>query len=178
MKKSLIFGILISIILISGAGCEKSKCNSPYFEYETGKCCLDKNDNKICDNDEKDYQPVQAITVEDCTDNSYFDCTWSYITKEEVQFNLKARKNGIITIEKIELPNLPCSKKFDNLVMKYNDEEKITILCNSKKDSFESEYIITGEFSEFKSGSKTGTEDYYTSYSKYTTQGWISGMIR
>ena len=59
--KELIFGILIIIILISGAGCENKTvvapektpvCNVPYFEYSENECCLDSNDDKICDIEE------------------------------------------------------------------------------------------------------------------------------
>lgn len=59
MKKEWIFGILVIIFLISG--CEDKTvvvvekepvCDAPYFEYATGECCLDSNDNKICDIDE------------------------------------------------------------------------------------------------------------------------------
>ena len=64
MKKGFIFGILMISILVSGAGCEKEKvpvitdeletpaCTAPYFEYNDNECCLDLNDNKICDVDE------------------------------------------------------------------------------------------------------------------------------
>jgi len=53
MKKELIIGILIiSFILISGFnGCQKVICNKPYIQVGT-ECCLDNNDNAICDKDE------------------------------------------------------------------------------------------------------------------------------
>lgn len=31
-------------------------CKSPYYEYKTGECCLDKNNNKVCDEDETGEQ--------------------------------------------------------------------------------------------------------------------------
>ena len=59
MNKAIIFGIfLISIILISGAGCKQtseSLCKSPYIEYQKGNCCLDSNTNSIRENLEKEY---------------------------------------------------------------------------------------------------------------------------
>lgn len=67
MKRTILFTILISIILISGAGCEKkeSVCKTPYFEYKTGECCLDSNDNKICDNDKSVATEKQSEVVEE-----------------------------------------------------------------------------------------------------------------
>lgn len=49
MKKLLII-LIIGLILISG--CEKEVvCNKPYIQVGT-ECCLDSNDNSICDKDE------------------------------------------------------------------------------------------------------------------------------
>jgi len=76
MKKIMISMILTSIAILLLAGCENidlSKvsdedlarisekaivCNDPYIRYASG-CCLDHNDNKICDKDEK--KEVKAI---------------------------------------------------------------------------------------------------------------------
>jgi len=70
MKKEALFvGLLFAIVLISG--CESidiSKisdedlgriaekaivCNEPYIRFETG-CCVDTDNNKICDKDERE----------------------------------------------------------------------------------------------------------------------------
>jgi len=81
MKKELIFGILIIIILISGAGCEDKTlvisekepvCNAPYFEYNTNECCLDSNDNKICDIEETTQKlPPIVESIPDTTSFFY-----------------------------------------------------------------------------------------------------------
>ena len=56
MAKAL-FIILVLVISIFLVGCanqiEKPLCSSPYIEYQKGNCCLDSNNNSICDNDEK-----------------------------------------------------------------------------------------------------------------------------
>ncbi|MEA2036618.1 MAG: hypothetical protein U9O94_03865 [Nanoarchaeota archaeon] len=71
--KNLLLGVLVLLILIF-SGCEGVdlgkisdedldrlsekliECNKPYIRYG-GSCCLDQNDNKICDKDENDQSP-------------------------------------------------------------------------------------------------------------------------
>jgi hypothetical protein len=54
MKIGIIFTILISTIVFTSCQTynESIVCNDPYIGFETG-CCLDQNDNNICDNDEE-----------------------------------------------------------------------------------------------------------------------------
>ena len=57
IKKRKIEGItyvFLVIVLFFIIGCitTGTVCNKPYYEYKTGECCLDENDNKICDKDE------------------------------------------------------------------------------------------------------------------------------
>ena len=60
--------LIFSTFLISGCSYDVAVvCNKPYINYETG-CCLDQNENSICDNDEQATQyaqPVQPITNEE-----------------------------------------------------------------------------------------------------------------
>lgn len=80
MNKKIIFGLFIVSIMVL-VGCEEidlSKvseedigkiseklivCNEPYMRYASG-CCLDQNDNKICDKDEKGVVIEEAIPEE------------------------------------------------------------------------------------------------------------------
>ena len=43
---------------------EKPVCNKPYFEFRKNDCCLDKNNNSICDIDEKTETAKDEATVE------------------------------------------------------------------------------------------------------------------
>jgi len=53
-----LFVILAVItILVSGCITTETVCNKPYYEYKSGECCLDENDNKICDKDEVEKGP-------------------------------------------------------------------------------------------------------------------------
>ena len=48
------FGLLvIQLFLIGCQPNNKAICNKPYFEFKLGECCLDKDNNQICDADEK-----------------------------------------------------------------------------------------------------------------------------
>ena len=40
---------------------EKTVCNKPYFEFRENDCCLDKNDNSVCDSDEKAETAKEAV---------------------------------------------------------------------------------------------------------------------
>ncbi len=57
----LIIPVIAAILL---AGCAKVECNEPYIKVGN-ECCLDQNDNSICDNDEtvEDEEP-RACTME------------------------------------------------------------------------------------------------------------------
>jgi len=206
MKKLLIIGILVLCLLLVNGCSNEPVCNVPYFEYKTGECCLDKNSNQICDNDEKEespivsvnddikedeesietaFQPVQALTVESCTDLANFDCLWSYITKDEIQLKLKAKKVGIIIIEKIEIPNVPCTKIYKNISlengMKYNDIRQLNIGCDFKKNSVDSDLYIYMLYYPPLGFRNENVSDKWTGYiepTKMVSSGWISGMIR
>ena len=42
---------------------EKPPCNKPYFEFRESYCCLDKNDNSVCDKDEENEK--EGVEVAD-----------------------------------------------------------------------------------------------------------------
>jgi len=42
---------------------EEPLCKSPYIEYKKGDCCVDSNNNKICDNDEEEKEGLTNLTV-------------------------------------------------------------------------------------------------------------------
>jgi S1-C subfamily serine protease len=58
------FIIFLFLLLLS---CTKTiLCSAPYIEYKTGECCLDKDANTVCDNDEvgvQDLAPPVAVPV-------------------------------------------------------------------------------------------------------------------
>lgn len=196
MKRLLFALLIISLIVLNGCANEtgeKPLCNKPYFEYMIGQCCLDADDNKICDKDETvkeeksevASQPVQALTSELCLDTFYLDCVWSYATKNEVQVKFKGTEEGIIVIKKIEIPNVPCEKEFESLIengLKYSEEKQFNIPCDFKKNSVESNldiYITLYPKQGFKNGNfSEGWVGYPVSSKDLKVRSWISGMIR
>ena len=56
----LIIPVIAAILL---AGCAKVECNEPYIKVGN-ECCLDQNDNSICDNDEIAEETPVACTME------------------------------------------------------------------------------------------------------------------
>ncbi len=131
--KPFIIILILSIFLLSGCleqqpitgsaiaeTQEKIICNQPYIRHaET--CCLDKNSNNICDNDEAEEEkipePQSSTTIQDyCSPTTYFECWGSYITKDEIFLKLRAmskRGDGTSVIKKIKFPSIGCEKKFE-----------------------------------------------------------------
>lgn len=171
-------------------------CNKPYIQVGS-ECCLDKNGDKVCDKDEQtdiketeakksiNPNPVQALTVEYCTGTYYFDCPWSYITKDEVQFKLRATRSGIAIIKRIEIPNVPCTKEFGNIPlekgMKYDEIRQFNVTCNFKKNSVDSDvklYITQYPIEGFKEGDTSKEWMGYKEPIEMVTILYISGMVR
>ena len=184
MKIYSLFGlILISLIFISSCNSQTQVtpvCNKPYLLVGEG-CCLDQNDNSICDKDESDNnksilldRSVQALTVEECTSNNYFDCPYSYIHKDSIEFNLKVTKAGRLVITKIDLPNVPCQKTFEDnpIFLEYNDVTKFILKCDIKKDAVGSDIIIDLIYYEWDA------YGYYKEPQRITAKSWISGIVR
>lgn len=206
-------GIFLVLILLLIVGCgnkEKSseptgevvkdfKCSIPYIQVGS-ECCLDENGNSICDKDEttttpiqeekskedsKDYQPVQALAVESCASTSLYDCPWSYTSKEEVQFKLKATKAGVMVVKKVEIPNIPCTKEFENTELedglKFGEIKQFNIKCDLKKDVVDSVldiYVTFYEKDGFKDKNVSNTWKNTYNPQEVILNGWISGIVR
>lgn len=162
MKKTIMFGILISIILISGAGCEIDEklakeivsenieklvvCESPYIRYGT-ECCLDQNNNKICDNDEgTTTQPTPETPTQNTTQPIAITCGNVGIGISEEGNRIKISNKAELSINKIFL------KKYKN-------------------DNVETEKL---KFTE-KLGA--GESSYYGSYNSYDKIEFIPVII-
>jgi hypothetical protein len=69
-KRILVLGLVI-ILFLAGCAAQKAPevvCNKPYIKYGAS-CCMDQNDNSICDDDEDvlfepDYSPVKDVADE------------------------------------------------------------------------------------------------------------------
>jgi len=58
--KKMFFIMFLALFLV--ACVEDPVCNKPYFEYKQGECCVDENENNICDRDESSG-PIQNSSV-------------------------------------------------------------------------------------------------------------------
>ncbi|MFH2020593.1 MAG: hypothetical protein ABIJ34_04215 [archaeon] len=61
----LLLAACICLLLISCNNDGNFACNSPYLEYKKGDCCLDANQNKICDSDES--SPITGNIVKEAS---------------------------------------------------------------------------------------------------------------
>lgn len=55
--------LLLVLILLSGCIGTGSTCKSPYIEYKKGDCCLDANENSICDREETTDTTIVTTTT-------------------------------------------------------------------------------------------------------------------
>lgn len=78
MNKKIIFSFLLLIVFISGClgqeqitqeqitgnvvreTNEEFFCKEPYIEYQKGSCCLDKNNNGVCDYDDLKFKSLES----------------------------------------------------------------------------------------------------------------------
>lgn len=108
LKKILLFLFLLFVLFIFG--CENVdlskvsdedlerlseqaiKCEKPYIRFGTS-CCLDQNDNKICDRDEKIIEvveiPSEEVVVSKCTLPAGIACTDFVVAKDGIAVLLR-----------------------------------------------------------------------------------------
>lgn len=139
MKFSIILLIATLVLL---AGCtQQATCNSPYILVGT-ECCLDANENSICDSDES-VETTQKTTNDTQIDN--LNKYNNYLTKE---FNMY---NQIIGEEGISIPSLKSTltkigtyydtvEEFEDYLSTMNNQELVTLTkeyLELSKDSIE-----------------------------------------
>ncbi|MFH1510851.1 MAG: hypothetical protein ABIF10_04105 [Candidatus Woesearchaeota archaeon] len=102
---TIIFLILLSFAIIGCENVDVSKisdqdlarisdnvivCNQPYIRYASG-CCLDKDNNNICDRDERDLTPTEKIEEEQTNNPTQED---PIISQEPADVNLHIYRNS------------------------------------------------------------------------------------
>ena len=187
MKKKLVYAfiylsVLFLLVIINGCGdnttgaaVKAPVCNTPYFEFKTGECCLDTNANSICDSDEpaavaekptiEETAPAEPkvleITVEDsCTDTTYLECDASYLTKDEVFFKFRAKRDGFLHLKKASV--LGCSIDF-------SDKTKAT-------DGYQirSDILVSVPCRNYEPGKEIESSEYTIEYIFYPNDGFIN----
>ncbi len=79
-----IVAILVILLLLLACQPAKSMCNAPYFEWQSGKCCLDQNGNNVCDTDEEQTPQVQPQPP---------------VAQEQIQIKPEVQKQEVKTVE-------------------------------------------------------------------------------
>ncbi len=158
----------------TGAVVKEPLCNAPYFEFKTGECCLDSNSNRICDSDEQAVvaeEPAQEevptepkeieITLKDsCTDTTYLECDASYLTKDEVFFKFKTKREGFLHLKKVSA--LGC-------LVDFPDKTKAT-------DGYviRSDILVSIPCKIYEPGKEVEGSEYTTEYIFYPDDGFIN----
>ncbi|MBI5391761.1 hypothetical protein HZB00_02040 [Candidatus Woesearchaeota archaeon] len=149
MKNIILFSLFI-VFLLFLAGCSATSGCGKYYLAHENTCCLDKNENSICDVDEttrattvvreRPYLLVQEL----CDASSRFVCVDKTITSNFIKLRLRLNKDELVTVSKISFPELTCSQTFTTPEMKYPDEQEFTIPCVINQDAVASALSIEG----------------------------------
>jgi len=213
MKIKVFLGILlISLLFISGCGnggenledstgnvvidtpeeTNKVVCNEPYILVGTS-CCLDQNDNSICDNDESQSSPTgepilsQSNTIEECHIGGRFECESYIINNDKITLKLKSKNIDYQAPKSIYLPSiglegceLNLDPSFDN-ALEYQESRIFEIPCNINKDSVDTKLII--EFISYKLTTNAYGFDVENEEGKFyihdrSSEGYLWGMVR
>ena len=169
-------------------------CNKPYI-LVGNDCCLDQDDNSICDIDESQSSPSgepilsQSVTIEECyTGGFIFECESSIINSNKITIKLKSNIANYYAPERIYLPQigingceLTLDTSFENALV-YEESKVYEIPCDIDKDVVDTELIIdymgykptTSVFDfdvETEEGEKLKTHDG-------SSKGRLMGMVR
>ncbi|MDD5651182.1 MAG: hypothetical protein PHF86_12335 [Candidatus Nanoarchaeia archaeon] len=189
MKKRVGISIVVSIIIIMliffiGKGITgnvvKNTCDSPYI-YVGGNCCLDKDNNKICDSDEKPTSMIRAIDAkESCSVDRKLTCTWKRISDNKVSIKFRNDQSGIFSVTSIELSNVGkngCKQVFSGKVedgFDYQREKQYDLECSFTEDYIDSLIIVKGITYERSKGNGPSIMPYTTW--TFESDGHISGF--
>lgn len=180
MKTTIIVLLTAAILIIAGctisgnstADLDGVQCDSPYISHGN-ECCLDKNDNNVCDVDET--QKVETtvvrerpiILVEETCSMPRFTCLSKEITEDYVRLMLRFDRDEIINIKSIDLKELGCKKDFEDLELRYNDEFEVKIPCVINEEAIKTSILTEADITRiikhsngqvFDHGTPTGAE--------------------
>lgn len=186
MDKSIIFLILAAFILVI-TGCSNQSinntntgCNAPYI-IVGADCCLDTNNNGICDTNEvvpNNIILIQGSNVaEKCDGGNNLECVSKKIGVDSIKIKLQSKSKDFIKVKQINLPGLDCSKDFSGSTeMRYNDAQDFEIPCKARYSTIDTEMIIVEDVKNVKV--KTSGEVYEISNPiEMINKGHISGKV-
>ena len=178
--------IFILLVLYAGktftGNVVKDTCTSPYI-YIGGNCCLDKDNNQVCDEDEGPTSIIRAVEAEeDCSIDRKLTCAGKRISNNKITIKLRNDQSGIFSPTLIEITNAGktgCKKTFQGKVedgFDYQKDKEYEIDCAIDENYVDSLITIKG-FTYEKSQVKGPAIMPYTIWD-FETDGHISGMVQ
>ncbi|MBW2992755.1 hypothetical protein KY345_06070 [Candidatus Woesearchaeota archaeon] len=134
--------ILILVILLAGCAGE-TECESPYMKFGDS-CCLDRDDNKICDSHETVQQTIIEEKEAECVVGEGLNCEDIKVTSDRIEIVIENILDRNINVHSIEFDNVNCQRVFDDNLFR-GQREVFVIPCslnegNLIKSSFTLEY--------------------------------------
>ena len=176
----LLTGVLLLIGCVSREKFIKSNCEKPYL-FVHNICCLDKNNNKICDVDETQraktiLREKPLVIVEEICHLPRFSCQHKEITPDFIKFVLKFERDEIIKVRKMTIKELQCSKElyFD---LNFSDTFEVTIPCVINGDVVKSEVFTEVVIQPILRYSNGQIYDYGI-LTPATLRGEVSGLVQ
>ncbi len=180
MKGIILF--LIGLILLSGCVPPVNtpeKCSTSY-SLVNGACCLDKNQNQVCDRDEVQQSQTflrakPLLVVAETCDIPRFDCLSKQLTSTFVKVDLRLNRDEKIKIKEVSFPELKCNYEFD-VDMNFNDEHVFLVPCSVSEDAIRSSVAIEAVITPVLRHSNGQVYDYGTP-TPATLNGEIAGVV-
>lgn len=162
MNKLILVGFLLAVLIV--IGCENvdlSKvsqedidkvivCDKPYIRHASG-CCLDQNDNTICDNDEKTFIiEEERIMLEVCTISSWSGlfCDAFSVSSDEISIRIKNSLGESITITSFTVTNSKCNPLSTSVTIPADERATITLRGCSITDKIVGDMLLRFEDSD------------------------------
>jgi len=180
-----LIGVIVILLIYFGGSITgnvvKDTCTSPYI-YVGGDCCLDKDNNKICDEDETPNSMIRAVdSKEECVIDRKLTCTWKRISANKIQIKLRNDQAGIFSPYSIEFSNVGkggCKATFSGAVengFDYQKDKQYDIECDFDENYINSLIVVKGMVYEKSKVRGPALTPYNTL--EFATEGHINGFV-
>lgn len=191
MKTTYIALALLLVALIIGCssqdktvsdGGEKIVCEKPYIVVN-GDCCLDDNNNNLCDKNEIAKKPgadlMQGPYVsERCDGGGRLKCVTYNIGLNTISIKFQSTSKDLVNVKRMTLPSLGCSQDFTGTAeMRYDEVQEFKIPCTIKHTTIDSDLIITSDV-RVVNLKNTGEVYDVSEPSEAVMNGHISGAVK
>jgi len=139
MRKVILLYFLLAILIVTS--CKDSDlikvstedadnvCEEPYIRYASG-CCLDRNGNSICDNNEKTVVvEEERIVPEYCKLDigSGLFCDRYSVSSNQISLSIKNAIQESITITSLSVTNSGCNPLLERVTIPGDDKSTLTL---------------------------------------------------